>query len=211
MRGLYVLTDPDLIPDAELSGRVRDAISGGATAVQYRDKRPGYDGHLQRAGGLRGVTRELGALLIINDDPLLAAEVDADGVHLGRDDPDIERARGIVGTALIGVSCYNEFERALDAERRGADYVAFGSFYPSPTKRGAVAATVDLLRRAKRELHLPVVAIGGITPDNGVALIEAGADALAVVSAVFATEDPRRAAQQFKKTIQRAIQASSTS
>lgn len=201
-RGLYVLTDSDLIPDAELADRVRGAIQGGASAVQYRDKRPGYAGHLERARTLREVTRELGALLIINDDPQLAAEVDADGVHLGRDDPDIERARAVVGGRTVGISCYNEFERAAAAAQRGADYVAFGSFHPTRTKSGAVAASPDLLRRARRELSLPIVAIGGITPENGAALITAGADALAVVSAVFGADDPRRAAERFKPLLQ---------
>jgi thiamine-phosphate pyrophosphorylase len=198
LRGLYVLTDPHLIPDSELEARVAAAIRGGASAVQYRDKRVDQEGHLQRARALREVTRELGALLIINDDPRLAVEVDADGVHLGRDDPDLENARATVGSRLIGVSCYNDFQRAADAERRGADYVAFGSFFPTRTKTGTVPASAELIRRAKRELGVPVVAIGGITPENGAALIEAGADALAVAGAVFGAADPRQAAERFK-------------
>lgn len=201
-RGLYVLTDPGLIPDAELADRVREAIRGGASAVQYRDKRPGARGHLDRARALRAVTRELGALLIINDDPRLAAEVDADGVHLGRDDTDIDSARGVVGRRAIGVSCYDDFDRAAAAARRGADYVAFGSFYPTRTKSDTVPASPDLLRRARRELGIPLVAIGGITPENGASLIAAGADALAVASAVFAAADPRRAAERFKPLLE---------
>ncbi|HSH43784.1 MAG TPA: thiamine phosphate synthase [Arenicellales bacterium] len=198
LRGLYVITDPNLIPDAELATRVAAAIRGGAFAVQYRDKRTDHEGHLQRARTLRRVTRDLGALLIINDDPRLAAEVDADGIHLGRDDPDLESARAVVGSRLIGVSCYNDFQCAVDAERRGADYVAFGSFFPTRTKSGTVPASAQLLRRARRELSVPVVAIGGITPDNGAALVEAGADMLAVAGAVFGAADPRRAAERFK-------------
>jgi len=197
-----VLTDPELIPDAELVERVHAAIRGGASAVQYRDKRRDPDGHLARARALRAVTRELGSLLIINDDPELAAAVDADGVHLGRDDPGIERARALVGARAIGVSCYNDFDRAVDARERGADYVAFGSFFPTATKSGTVAASPALLRRARRELGLPTVAIGGITPDNGAALVAAGADALAVVSAVFAADDPQRAAERFKPLLE---------
>lgn len=197
-RGLYVLTDPDLIPDTALVERVRAAIEGGASAVQYRDKRPDDAGHLERARALRRVTRELGALLIINDNPHLAAETDADGVHLGRDDPDIDRARAVVGRRTIGVSCYNDLELAVAAERRGADYVAFGSFHPTRTKSGTVSATPDLLRRARSALSIPIVAIGGITPDNGAVLLEAGANALAVASAVFAAADPKQAAERFK-------------
>lgn len=196
--GLYVLTDPDLIPDDELVERVRRAIEGGATAVQYRDKRPGYAGHLQRARALRAATRELDALFIVNDDPRLAAEVDADGVHLGRDDPDVAQARRIVGARIVGVSCYNEFQLALTAERTGADYAAFGSFHPTTTKSDTVVAEPELLRRAKRELRLPVVAIGGITPENGKPLVEAGADALAVARAVFGADDPGLAAARFE-------------
>lgn len=198
IRGLYAVTDPDLIPDTELGERVGQAIEGGAAIVQYRDKRHGRAGHLERARALRAVTRRLGALLIINDDPRLAAEVDADGVHLGRDDPDVDKARQRVGKRLVGVSCYDDFELALRAERQGADYVAFGSFFPTATKTGTVAAEPGLLRRAKSELRLPVVAIGGITADNGALLVAAGADALAVVSAVFASDHPRRAAARFK-------------
>ncbi|MDZ7841792.1 MAG: thiamine phosphate synthase [Gammaproteobacteria bacterium] len=198
LRGLYVLTDPDLIPDTALVDRVRAAIEGGASAVQYRDKRPGDTGHLERARALRRVTRDLGALLIINDDPHLAVESDADGVHLGRDDPDIDHARAVVGRRMIGVSCYNDLGLAVAAERRSADYVAFGSFHPTRTKSGTVSATPDLLRRARRALNIPIVAIGGITPDNGAVLFEAGADALAVASAVFAAMDPRQAAERFK-------------
>lgn len=202
MRGLYVLTDPDLIPDAELAARVRRAIEGGAAAVQYRDKRAGYARHLERARRLRTVTRELGAVLIVNDNPELAAEAGADGVHLGRDDPDIARARAAIGRGIIGVSCYAELGRARAAEQAGADYVAFGSFYPTRTKTGTATASSELLRRAKRELRLPIVAIGGITPDNGGPLVAAGADVLAVASAVFADADPRAAAERFKPILE---------
>lgn len=198
LRGLYVLTDPHLLPDDKLADRVRLAIEGGAAAVQYRDKRPGDDGHLERARTLRAITRELGVLLIVNDNPGLAAAIDADGVHLGKDDPDPGRAREIAGHRIIGVSCYNDFDRARAAERAGADYVAFGSFYPTTTKSDTVVADPALLHRAKRELRLPVVAIGGITPENGRLLIESGADALAVVTAVFGADNPRAAAERFR-------------
>lgn len=202
IHGLYVITDPGLIPDVELAAHVRRAVEGGAAAVQYRDKRSDDAGHLERGRALRAVTRELGALLIINDDPSLAAAVDADGVHLGRDDPDIARARAVAGNVLVGVSCYNEFERARHAAEHGADYLAFGSFFPTTTKSDTAAASPDLLERAKRELGRPLVAIGGITPDNGAALVAAGADALAVVSAVFGSDDPRHAATLFKPLFQ---------
>jgi thiamine-phosphate pyrophosphorylase len=136
--------------------------------------------------------------LLVNDDVELAAAVEADGVHLGRDDPAIERARARLGkSALIGVSCYNQLARALDAETRGADYVAFGSFFPSPTKPGAVRASLDLLQEARARLRVPIVAIGGITPENGASLIAAGADLLAVIDGVFNRTDIRAAAARY--------------
>jgi thiamine-phosphate pyrophosphorylase len=137
------------------------------------------------------------ALLIINDDVALAKQVSADGVHLGIDDIDISEARTLLGAdAIIGVSCYNHFELAEQAAAQNADYLAFGAFYSSPTKPAAVRAEVELLQRAQT-LNLPICAIGGITPENATALIEAGADMLAVISGVFAATDIRAEARRF--------------
>jgi thiamine-phosphate pyrophosphorylase len=193
--GLYVVTDAGLARAVGLVPMVAEAIEGGARLVQYRDK--GRDACRRRneAEALAALCRRHGVQLIVNDDVELAAEVGADGVHLGRDDPAIETARRRLGeAALIGVSCYDRFELALAARAAGADYVAFGSFFPSATKPHAVRADAGLLSRARSELGLPVVAIGGITPENGAALIAAGADMLAVVNAVFAAADVRAAA-----------------
>ncbi|MGC1547873.1 MAG: thiamine phosphate synthase, partial [Rhodanobacter sp.] len=135
--------------------------------------------------------------LIINDDIVLALEVSADGVHLGEDDGDIAEARNTLGKrAIIGVSCYDSLDRAQKAVTSGADYVAFGAFFPSPTKPHARQASIELLGQSAA-LGVPRVAIGGITPDNGAPLVEAGADYLAVVSAVFAATDVRTAARRF--------------
>jgi thiamine-phosphate pyrophosphorylase len=140
------------------------------------------------------------ALLIVNDDVGLARELGADGVHLGREDQPLGEARVALGTErLIGISCYDSLARALEARELGADYVAFGSFFPSAVKPKAVRAPLDLLCEARATLDLPLVAIGGITPENGGALVEAGADALAVVSALFQVADPRSAAQAFTR------------
>jgi thiamine-phosphate pyrophosphorylase len=140
--------------------------------------------------------RSAGACFIVNDSIELAGAVAADGVHLGKDDDRVRAARVLLGAGkLIGVSCYNQLWRARDAVAQGADYVAFGSFFPSPTKPGALMASRELLRAAK-EFSLPVVAIGGITPDNAAGLIEAGADAVAVISAVFDAPDVERAARR---------------
>ena len=136
--------------------------------------------------------------LIVNDDTALARQVNADGVHLGGEDGGVAEARALLGDGrLIGVSCYNRLPLAQEAVRQGADYVAFGSFFVSTVKPEAVAATPDLLRQARRELNVPIVAIGGITAQNGAQLLEAGADALAVISAVFAAPDIAGAAKEF--------------
>jgi thiamine-phosphate pyrophosphorylase len=136
--------------------------------------------------------------LIVNDDIELARIVGADGVHLGRDDASIDAARAVLGAgALIGVSCYDDLSRALTAERAGASYVAFGSFFASEVKPGAVRAPIDLLRRARMALALPIVAIGGITADNAAQLVASGADAVAVISALFHAADSRAAAHAF--------------
>lgn len=204
-RGLYALTDSTLIPEDRLIPAVAAAIAGGAVLVQYRDKSGDAAKRAWEAQDLVNLCRPLGVPLIINDDVALAAAVGADGVHLGRDDGDIAAARAALGPgALIGVSCYNELERARAAEAAGADYVAFGSFFPSSVKPGAVRAEVDLLRQARQQLNVPLVAIGGINADNGALLIEAGADLLAVISDVFGQDDIRAAARRIADLFEKA-------
>jgi thiamine-phosphate pyrophosphorylase len=179
-----------------LAQRVAEALAGGARVVQYRNKGTDPAPRREEAGVLLALCRAAGALLIVNDDPELAAAVGADGVHLGREDADPREARRRLGDrAVIGVSCYNRIERARDAQALGADYAAFGRFFPSRTKPGAVQAYPQLLRRARRELVVPLVAIGGITPENGRPLITAGAHMLAVVEGVFGADDVRAAAR----------------
>jgi thiamine-phosphate pyrophosphorylase len=179
---------------------VEEAIVGGARLIQYRNKGRDAAARLADARGLLAVCRKHGIPLIINDDLELATAVGADGIHLGRDDPDPRQARQRLGPdAIIGVSCYNELERARRAQHAGADYAAFGSFFASATKPRAVPAAPELLRRARRELSLPLVAIGGITPENGGPLIAAGADMLAVVEGVFGQPDIRAAALAYNR------------
>jgi thiamine-phosphate pyrophosphorylase len=195
LRGLYAITDATLQPPGQLPERVAQVIEGGARLVQYRDKSSDHALRLRQARALAEVCRTRGALLIINDDIALAADSGADGVHLGRDDGDPAAARRRLGTqSIIGVSCYDQWSRAVQAAEQGVDYIAFGRFFPSRTKPLAVQASLDLIHRAKQQLALPVAAIGGITPDNGAQLIAAGADMLAVVHGVFAAQDIRRAA-----------------
>jgi thiamine-phosphate pyrophosphorylase len=195
--GLYAIT-PDEADTAELLRKVRLALLGGARVVQYRNKIADVALRLKQAEALRGLTHEFAVPLIINDDVALARQVDAEGVHLGGADGSVADARASLGGGkLIGVSCYNRLALALEAVRQGADYVAFGSFYSSTVKPDAVVATPDLLCQARRELAVPLVAIGGITVQNGAPLLEAGANALAVISAVFAAPDIQQAARQF--------------
>jgi len=185
------LADPDLLAD-----KVDAALRGGARVVQYRNKGASEQLRQEQAVRIARLCRDAGACFIVNDNIELARKVAADGVHLGKDDEGVGAARALLGPGkLIGVSCYNELWRARDAVAQGADYIAFGSFFPSPTKPGAVRAARDLLRAAK-EFSVPIVAIGGITPDNAAGLIEAGADAVAVLSAVFDAPDVERAARR---------------
>ncbi len=188
MRGLYLLTRPD----GDLIGIVAAALQGGARMVQYRDKSDDAERRLDEARQLRALCDAAGAGFIVNDDISLAKRCGADGVHLGRDDGSITDARGALGTdAIIGVSCYGSLTRARAAAAAGADYLAFGSFFASPTKPDAVTASIDLLVAARAEFDLPLCAIGGITPENGERLVAAGADMLAVISGVFDAEDAR--------------------
>lgn len=182
--GLYAITQTDHKTIDTILAEVAAAIRGGAAVVQYRDKNP-IDAAL--------LARELVKLchgqdvpLIINDDIELAIRTGADGVHLGKEDGHLAEARQRLGTdAIIGVSCYDSVERAIEAEREGATYVAFGRFFPSSSKPLAAPARIDTLGQAKRMLHIPVVAIGGILPGNGAPLREAGADLLAVIGGIF--------------------------
>jgi thiamine-phosphate pyrophosphorylase len=195
--GLYAIT-PDEADTAELLRKVHLALQGGARVLQYRNKTAAAELRLKQAGALRELTREFAAKLIINDDAVLAKQVDADAVHLGGEDGSVAAARKLLGSdKVIGMSCYNRLSLAQEAVRQGADYVAFGSFFSSTVKPDAVVATPDLLRQARRELNVPIVAIGGITAQNGAQLLEAGADALAVISAVFSAPDIEGAAREF--------------
>ena len=195
--GLYAIT-PDETDTAELLRKVRLALLGGARLLQYRNKIADVALRLEQAWALRELAHEFSVPLIINDDALLAQQVDAAGVHLGGEDGSVAAARTVLGNdKFIGVSCYNRITLAHEAVRQSADYVAFGSFFASKIKPGAMAASPDLLRQAHREMTVPLVAIGGITVYNGAQLLEAGADALAVISALFNAPDIQDAARQF--------------
>lgn len=202
--GLYAITDPDLLPEAVLAERVAAAIAGGARVVQYRDKSADADARRRRAALVLAACRAGGTLCIINDDAGLAAELGADGLHLGRDDCSVQEARRRLGPErLIGVSCYNEPDRARAAAAAGADYVGIGSVWPSGTKPGAVRAPLALLGELATTLPIPVVAIGGITRDNAAETVAAGAHAVAVIRDLFGDPDPRAAAQVLSAACER--------
>ncbi len=199
INGLYAVT-PDILDTAVLLDKVCAVLRGGAKVLQYRNKLADSQLRQQQAIALRSLTRAYGATFIINDDVSLALCAEADGVHLGADDGEISWARAQLGAGkLIGASCYNQAELARRAVAQGADYVAFGAFYPSSVKPGAVRADMKLLSAMRDELAVPLVAIGGITLANGRVLVDAGADALAVISSVFAAADVEVAAREFSK------------
>ncbi|MFN3716921.1 MAG: thiamine phosphate synthase [Thiobacillus sp.] len=183
--GVYAIT-PETADSLRLLAQVEAALAGGVAAVQYRDKSADVARRHEQACELASLCRRFGVPLIVNDDLRLADLADADGVHLGRDDGSLREARIILGPKkFVGATCYQSLDLAMAAQAAGADYVAFGSFFPSPTRPDAPRASPDLLRAARAAIQVPIVAIGGITLDNGVALIEAGADSLAVLSALF--------------------------
>ena len=190
LRGLYAVT-PDLADTATLLAKCAAAIDGGASAIQYRHKDAEPSLAEAQARDLVALCRARGALAIVNDDALLAARVDADGVHVGERDGGTAAARARVGpTRIVGASCYDSLALARQAVDAGADYVAFGSFFRSGTKPDARRASVDIVPLA-RTLGVPLVAIGGIDAANARSLAEAGIDAVAVISAVFGPDDPR--------------------
>ncbi len=187
--GIYALTTETADTEGLLM-QVEAALAGGVAAVQYRDKSGDVARRHEQASELVALCRRFGVPLIVNDDLRLADLADADGVHLGRDDGSLREARIILGkNKLIGASCYQSLELALAAQAAGANYVAFGSFFASPTKPAASRAPLELLREAGSVIQLPLVAIGGITLANAPQLLDAGADSLAVLSALFGAPD----------------------
>jgi thiamine-phosphate pyrophosphorylase len=187
LRGLYAIT-PDGLSRDRLIARVDSALSGGARLLQYRSKERDAQQRAEVARALGALCRRHGATFIVNDDLELALALGADGVHLGREDGDLAAARARLPGKLLGASCYDRIDLARAAIAASADYVAFGSVYPSPTKPGAVPAPLALFAQA-RPLGVPLCAIGGIRVENAPALIRAGADMLAVISDLFDARD----------------------
>lgn len=201
--GLYAVT-PDVGDVPDLIATVEAALAGGARLLQYRNKSATSASRLAQARALLALCRSSRVPLIVNDHLDLALAVGADGVHLGAEDGSLAAARKRLGPArILGASCYDRLDLALEAERVGADYVAFGSFFASGVKPGAVRAPLALLRDAKRRLLVPVMAIGGITLENAPQVIAAGADGVAVISALFGADDVRAAARRFSALFSR--------
>ena len=201
LRGLYAITSATLCREPKrLTPAVEAALAGGARLVQYRDKEADAAQRRATARALLGLCRDHNALFIVNDDVELALAVGADGVHLGAADLPLREARNrLGGLAVLGVSCANVLERAVAAQDEGASYVAFGRFFPSRTKPHAPQAEAALLRQARARLHVPICAIGGITPANGRPLVEAGAAMVAAVDGVFGAADVAGAARAYAR------------
>jgi len=205
LKGLYVITDKKLIPRDRFIETVEKVIRGGAKIIQLREKDTPEEEIIRLGKELLKITRKYGIPLIINDSPKLAVEVGADGVHLGKDDPGIIEARRLLGSeVIIGVSCYGEIERGLRVEREGADYLAFGTPFFTPTKPDRKPTPLEVLKEAKRKIKtIPIFAIGGITKENAQSVLETGVDGIAVITAVFSSPNPEEAARSlaefFKK------------
>jgi len=199
LAGLYAIT-PDEPRTDILVGKVGQVLRGGASFVQYRNKNAGPELRREQGRALAALCRAAGTPFIVNDDLALALALDADGVHLGADDGDLVEARRRLGQGkLLGASCYNRIELAEAAAQAGVDYLAFGSVFVSNTKPGAMHAPLALFAEARRSLALPLVAIGGITLENAPRVFAAGADAIAVISAVFDAGDIAASAAGFAR------------
>ena len=204
IHGLYAITDQNLIAPKKFSAKVRQVLEGGAQVIQYRDKSQHHQLRFEQASTLVQLCDEFDAVSIINDDIELAKTVNADGVHIGSEDDDLHFSRAQLGDEkIIGVSCYASLDLAKQAVLNSADYVAFGSIFPSPTKPQAPVAGLEVLQQAKQQLPVPIVAIGGITQDNLSTVIATGVDSVAIVSGIFsndiAANDISSAARHFAK------------
>jgi thiamine-phosphate pyrophosphorylase len=199
-KGLYAITDCINLNTEQLIYKTELILQAGVAMLQYRSKHDDYSVRESQAHELKSLGDKFNVPFIINDDIELALAVHADGIHLGQEDIDCGEARALFDQQIIiGISCYNDLNRAVKAENMGASYIAFGAFFPTLTKHNTVKAEPELIRNAKQRLELPVVAIGGITPENGGALIDAGADFLAVVSGIYGADDPEHAVRSYLK------------
>lgn len=198
MKGLYLVT-PDWDDTERLLAAAGAALEGGAALLQYRHKSATDALRREQAGALLALCRRRGVPLVINDHLELCLALDADGVHVGGNDLLVQEARRLAGPGkIVGASCYGDLQRAAEAAAAGASYLAFGGFYPSLVKRYSFRTDPDLVREARERFALPLVVIGGMTPENAVPLVERGAHMVAAISAVFSADDPAAAADRFR-------------
>ena len=199
IKGVYAVT-PDIADTDLLIKKVEAALQGGVNVMQYRNKQANHKLQTQQARAILHLCRQYNVPLIINDSVKLCLTLDADGVHLGADDGNLAEVRTRLGESkILGASCYNRFDLAIAAQNQGANYVAFGACFVSNTKPNAPVADIRLFSQARAELSVPSVAIGGINLQNANQVIQAGADAIAVIQAIFAAEDVKLASQQFSQ------------
>ena len=197
--GLYAIT-PDEADTDLLLAKVEAALQGGISVLQYRNKQASYKLQTQQASAILPLCKQYQVPFIINDSIELCLALNADGVHIGADDGNIAEVKASLGAnKILGASCYNHFDLALSAQESGATYVAFGACFASSTKPHAPVANLDLFKQAKAQLHIPAVAIGGITLENAALVIQAGADSIAVINSIFNADDVKLAAQQFAR------------
>lgn len=200
LKGLYAITDENLIAEDKFEQTIELALLGSARIIQYRDKSGNEEKRYKQASTLRSLCDRYNAVLIINDDVTLAHRVKADGVHLGKNDDSISQARQILGDkSIIGISCYNDINLAIAAEKNMADYVAFGAMFSSSTKPDAKNADLDIVSEAKQKLNIPVCTIGGITENNIKQLIDHGTDMAAVIYHLFSADDIKLTATRLNK------------
>lgn len=199
LRGLYIVT-PDWDDTDKLLDITEKALKGGAALVQYRHKTAGPAQRREQAVALQILCKRYeGVPFIINDYVDLCLELDTDGIHVGGTDESVARIRAKVGPdKIVGASCYGDMELVRNAAKEGASYVAFGGFYPSRIKEYPVTTPVDIIGEAKKELpDMPSCAIGGITLENAIPLVNQGVDMISVISSVYMTDDPQAAARAF--------------
>lgn len=197
INGLYAIT-PEFKNTNDLLDKTRQVLEGGVQLLQYRNKSANRTLLREQAGLLLLLCREYRVPLIINDHLDLAIEIDADGLHVGQQDAPLLNARNQLGcNKIIGASCYNNLDLAIKAEKEGADYVAFGAFFPSLTKPNTVLVTVDLIGEAKKKITVPIVGIGGIRLTNAKTVIQSGCAALAVCNDLFQSENIKIKAAQY--------------
>lgn len=199
LKGLYAITDEVLTPDSTVVQQAHKALEAGVKILQYRNKTASDAAVTEVCRNLQTLCRKHNALFIVDDRPYLAAELGLDGLHIGKDDMPLAQAREVFARGIIGVSCYGSVKKALQAQEEGADYVAFGSFFPSPTKPHSGIVNKNVISKAKEALEIPVCVIGGINQENIEQILSLKPDMISVVSAVFEGDIAANVAQLLQK------------